>query len=298
MKILLFGANGQVGHELRRSLAPLGELVCTTRSGALADGTACEVADFDRPAELPQLLARIAPDVVVNAAAYTAVDRAEDEPDAAFRANAEAPRAIAAACAQRGALLVHYSTDYVFDGSATHPYREDDPTSPLGVYGASKLAGEQAIQASGARHMIFRTAWVYAAHGHNFLRTMLRLAAERDELRVVVDQVGTPTPAYLVADVTTMALRAPHRPSGLWHLTAAGDTTWCGFANAIFSNACAVGLLKQAPALLPIPTSAYPTPARRPAYSCLDVSKLERDFGIAVPAWEAALVQVLATFRR
>jgi dTDP-4-dehydrorhamnose reductase len=295
MRILLFGANGQVGHELRRSLAPLGELVCTTRSGKLPDGAGCEVADFDAPATLPVLIERIAPDLVVNAAAYTAVDRAEDDRDAAFRANAEAPGAIADACARRNTVLVHYSTDYVFDGTATRPYREDDPTCPLGVYGASKLAGEQAIQASGARHMIFRTAWVYAARGKNFMQAMLRLGRERDELRVVSDQVGTPTPAGLIADVTSVALGAPARASGVWHLTARGACTWHAFATAIVHRACAEGLLAASPAITPIPTSAYPTPARRPSYSCLDTSALERDFKVILPAWESVLAEVLAS---
>ena len=211
MRILLLGANGQGGHELRRALAlaPAGELVCATRGGLLDDGSRCEIADLDRPASLSGLIERIAPDVVVNAAAYTAVDRAESEPEAAFRVNAEAPAALASACAARGILLVHYSTDYVFDGTARRPYREDDPVSPVSVYGRSKLAGEDAIRASGARHMIFRTAWVYAGRAHNFMQTMLRLARERDELRVVDDQVGSPTPAALIADVTAHDL-APH----------------------------------------------------------------------------------------
>jgi dTDP-4-dehydrorhamnose reductase len=294
MRILLFGANGQVGHELRRSLAPLGELVCTTRSGKLPDGAGCEVADFDAPATLPVLIERIAPDLVVNAAAYTAVDRAEDDRDAAFRANAEAPGAIADACARRNTVLVHYSTDYVFDGTATRPYREDDPTCPLGVYGASKLAGEQAIQASGARHLIFRTAWVYAAHGNNFLRTMLRLAADRDELRVVADQVGTPTSAALIADVTAVAIPGLSGRSGVWHLTARGSCSWHGFAEAIFARAQASGLVARAPTVVPITTADYPTQARRPAYSCLDTTKLRRDFALDLPEWDAGLARVLA----
>ena len=293
MRLLLLGANGQVGHELRRALAPLGQLVCTTRTGALGDGSACEIADFDDPASLPALVARVAPDVVVNAAAYTAVDRAESEREAAFRANAEAPGALAGACAARGALLVHYSTDYVFDGSAQRPWREDDPTAPLGVYGASKLAGEEAVRGSGARHMIFRTAWVYGAHGHNFMRTMLRLGADRDELRVVADQVGTPTPARLIAQATVQALRARPDASGLWHLTAAGSTSWHGFAEAIFAGAQARGLLAKAPRVLPITTSEYPTPAHRPAYSCLDTGRMREDFGITLPDWGAALPGVL-----
>ncbi len=293
MRLLLLGANGQVGHALRSALAPLGEVVCTTRSGRLPDGSACETADFDKPGTLPLLVERIAPRVVVNAAAYTAVDRAEDEREAAFRANAEAPGALAEACARLGALLVHYSTDYVFDGTGQRPWREDDPPSPLGVYGASKLAGEEAIRASGAQHMVFRTAWVYGVHGHNFMRTMLRLGAGRDELRVVADQVGTPTPARLIARTTAQVLRNSPRATGLWHLTAEGSTSWHGFAEAIFADAHARGLLPRMPAVLPIASSEYPTPARRPAYSCLDTTRLQRDFGIVVPDWKQALSAVL-----
>lgn len=292
MKILLFGGNGQVGTELRRSLAPLGELAVATRTGELGDGEACESADFDAPETLGGLIARIAPDVVVNAAAYTAVDKAEDDAQAAFRANAEAPRAIAAACAARGALLVHYSTDYVFDGGATEPYPENAATAPLGVYGASKLAGECAIVESGARHFIFRTAWVYAAHGKNFLLTMLRLARERDELRVVADQVGAPTSAWLIAYATAAALHAP-RASGLWHLTASGQTSWHGFADAIVREAHARGLVARSPKVEPIATADYPTRAARPAYSVLDNSAFQRDFGIELPNWHEGLVQVL-----
>lgn len=293
MRLLLLGANGQVGHALRRELPQLGEVVCATRSGRLPDGNGCEVADFDRPETLRPLVERIAPDVVVNAAAYTAVDRAESEPEAAFRVNAEAPGVLAEACAGTGAGLVHYSTDYVFDGSGTRPWREDDPTAPLGVYGASKLAGEEAVRGSGARCMVFRTAWVYGAHGHNFLRTMLRLGAERDELRVVADQVGTPTPARLIAAVTAQVLHADPEASGLWHLTAAGGTSWHGFAEAIFAGAHARGLLSKLPRVLPITTAEYPTPARRPAWSRLDTSRLESSYGIALPPWEGALSSVL-----
>ncbi len=293
MKLLLLGANGQVGHELRRSLAALGEVIVTTRSGQCEDGMRCEVADFDMPDALPALIARIAPDVVVNAAAYTAVDRAETDRDAAFRANAEAPQRIAEACAARDALLVHYSTDYVFDGTGTRPYREDDATSPLGVYGESKLAGEDAIRASGARHMIFRTAWVYASHGKNFMRTMLRLAAERDELRVVADQIGTPTPAALIADVTASVLARPVDRSGVWHLTAAGETNWHGFAEAIVEAAHASGLIARVPRVVPISTEDYPTPAKRPAYSCLDVARTEADFGVVMPDWRVGLEVIL-----
>lgn len=214
MTVLLFAGNGQLGQELLRSLSPLGTLVATTRSGTLADGTPCETADFNQPDSLIALLEKVQPSVVVNAAAYTAVDRAEEEREAAWRANAEAPGVIARWCAGAGVPLVHYSTDYVFDGHGARPYREDDATAPLGVYGASKLAGEEAIRAAGGRHLIFRTAWVYASHSANFLRTMLRVGAERDELRVVADQVGTPTPAALIADVTAQVLQQPGALSG------------------------------------------------------------------------------------
>lgn len=298
MKLLLLGANGQVGHELRRSLAPLGEVVPATRDGRLSDGGSCQIADFDDPPSLAALVARIAPDVVVNAAAYTAVDRAETEREAAFRANAEAPRALALACARHGARLAHFSTDYVFDGRGTRPYREDDPTSPLGVYGESKLAGEDAIRASGVDHAILRTAWVYAPRGHNFLLTMLRLGAERDRLRVVADQFGTPTSAGLVADATAQVIAHPSRASGTWHLTASGQTSWHGFAEAIFAGAVERGLLARAPVVEAISTAEYPTPAARPAYSVLDTTKLQRDFGIAPPDWREGLSRALDALER
>jgi len=298
MKILLFGANGQVGHALRSALAPIGDVVTTTRSGALDDGVACETADFDRPDTLADIVARIAPDAVVNAAAYTAVDRAESDRDAAFRANAEAPAALAAACARAGIPLIHYSTDYVFDGTATRPYREDDATAPLGVYGASKLAGEDAILASAARHAILRTAWVYAAHGKNFMRTILRLAAEREELRVVADQVGSPTTAEWIAAATVPVLRAmlddPDRSVGVRHLTAAGETTWHGFATAIVDIAHARGSIARKPSVVPIPAADYPTPARRPAYSVLDNGRLSAELGITWPHWREGLERALA----
>lgn len=292
-RILLLGADGQLGTELRRSLAAQGELVAATLSGTL-DGVACETADFSLPDTLPALLGRVAPDIVVNAAAYTAVDRAEQEVELVFRINAEAPDVLAAACASRGAMFVHYSTDYVFDGQGTRPYREDDTTSPLGVYGASKLAGEIAVLSSGARHMVFRTAWVYAAHSHNFLRTMLRAGAQRDTLRVVADQVGTPTPAALLADVTAEALRVDAAaPSGLWHLTPTGQASWHGFAEAIFDGAVARGLIARAPKVEAITTADYPTPAARPAYSVLDCGALQRDFGIVLPDWREGLSATL-----
>ena len=290
MKLLLLGGNGQVGRELRRSLAPLGELLVATREGAGTD----LVADFDAPLALGELVRRVAPDVVVNAAAYTAVDRAETDVEAAFRVNAAAPSALACACAREGSLLVHFSTDYVFDGSGTRPYREDDPTAPLGVYGASKLAGEQAIRDSGAPHAILRTAWVYAAHGKNFLLTMLRLGAEREGVRVVADQVGAPTPAHWIADVTAELVRQGSDASGTWHVTAAGQASWHAFAKALFEEAHAAGLLARLPGVEPITTKEYPTPARRPAYSVLDTGRLRADFGVEPPQWREALRAVIA----
>ena len=293
MRILLLGGTGQLGTELRRSLAPLGELIVATRSGQLEDGRPCEQADFEAPDTLASLILRLAPELVANAAAYTAVDRAETDPATAFRVNADAPGVIADACAQCDARFVHYSTDYVFDGRGERPYREDDQVSPLGVYGASKLAGEEAVLGSRARHMVFRTAWVYAAHGRNFVRTMLRLAAERDELRVVADQIGSPTSAGLIADVTADIVSRPDAPSGLWHLTAAGQTSWHGFAEAIVDQAHRRGLLANRPRVVPITTADFPTPAARPAYSVLDCLRLQSTFGIGLPDWHDALGDVL-----
>ena len=286
--ILLIGAHGQLGRELARSLAVLGPLHALGRAEL-------DLTDADA---IARVVDHVRPGLIVNAAAYTAVDRAESEPDAAFRVNARAPGAIAQACAATGALLLHYSTDYVFDGSASRPYREDDATAPLGVYGASKLAGEEAIRASGAHHAILRTAWVYAGHGRNFLLTMLRLGAERDRLRVVADQVGTPTSAALIADATARVLAHPSRASGTWHLTAAGQASWHGFAESIFAGAVERGLLPRAPMVEAISTAEYPTPAARPAYSVLDTAKLRRDFGIDPPDWRIGLAQALDALKR
>lgn len=293
MTILVFGGNGQVGQELLRSLAPLGNVVATTRSGLLPDGSACEVADFNQPESLVALLDRLQPATVVNAAAYTAVDKAEQDVDAAFRANAEAPGVIAHWCAQAGVPFVHYSTDYVFDGEGTAPYREDQPTAPLGVYGTSKRDGEEAVRAAGGRHLIFRTAWVYASHGANFLRTMLRVGADRDALRVVADQIGTPTPAALIADVTAQALQHSGALSGTWHLTASGQTSWHGFAEAIFDEAIARGVLAKVPSVEAIASSEYPTPAKRPSWSVLDNRKLQQDFEIVLTSWQVGLKRVI-----
>jgi len=294
MTVLVFGGNGQVGQELLRALAPLGTVVPTTRSGRLPDGRACETADFSQPDSLPALLDRLQPSSVVNAAAYSAVDRAEQDAEAAFAANAQAPGVIARWCAAHGVPFVHYSTDYVFDGQGSAPYREDESTAPLGVYGTSKRDGEDAVRAAGGRHLIFRTAWVYASHGANFLRTMLRVGAERDALRVVADQIGTPTPAALIADVTAQALQHPDQLSGTWHLTANGQTSWHGFAEAIFAEALATGVLVKVPTVEAIPSSEYPTPAKRPAWSVLDNRKLQQDFGIVLPTWQDGLKRVMA----
>lgn len=293
MRILLLGGTGQVGYELRRSLAPLGELTVTTRTGELPDGGACESLDLYAPETFSSLIDRAAPDIVVNATAHTAVDRAEDEPELAFLANAEAPAELARLCARRGSPLVHYSTDYVFDGTANTPYREDHPTAPLGVYGASKLEGERRIQASGTEHLILRTAWVYATRGSNFLRTMLRLGAERDELRVVADQRGCPTPAWLIADVTAKILQTGLRQSGVRHLVASGETTWHGFAEEIFREAHARGLVSHGPRVIPIAISEFPTRARRPAYSVLDTHRLRSEYPIVLPDWRVALRSTL-----
>lgn len=285
MRLLLLGGNGQVGFELLRSLAPLGEVVATTRSGQLPDGRACEAADLSDPDSLQALVARIAPDLVVNAGAYTAVDRAEDEPDLAMRVNAGAPGALARACASAGIPIVHFSTDYVFDGAGDRPYREDDATAPLGVYGASKWAGEQAVRESGAAHKIFRLCWVYGPRGANFMLTMLRLARERELLRVVADQRGTPTPARWIADATAQALQARPEASGTWHLAAGGEASWFEFASEIVQQAAARGLVERAPRVEPITTADFPTRARRPAWSVLDTSALAADFGIRLPHW-------------
>ena len=300
-RLLVLGANGQVGHELRRHLLPVGQVLPATRSGRLPEGGDCLVADLAEPGAVADLIAQQRPDAVINAAAYTAVDKAEDEPALAHRVNAEALAEIGAAAAALSIPVIHYSTDYVFPGDATQPYREDDATGPRSVYGASKLAGDQALAASGADQVVFRTAWVYAARGHNFLRTMLRVGAERDELRVVADQVGAPTPAWLIAAVTAQALvrwwatPAPQRAvlAGIRHLSCAGQVSWHGFAEAIFDRAVALGVIERRPRVLAIDSSQYPAKAARPAYSVLDHARLERDLGLQLPDWRQGLEQVL-----
>lgn len=295
MKVLLIGAAGQVGTDLRPRLARLGELVCTTRTGDV-DGLPCERLDVSDPDAVDGLVRRIAPDAVVNASAYTAVDRAESEPEAAFRVNAAAPAAMASACRAVGARFVHYSTDYVFPGDAMEPYREDAPTGPRSVYGRSKEAGERGVLEAGADALVLRTAWVYSLHGQNFLRTMLRLGAERDELRVVADQIGCPTPSWLIADITARLI-GNRDVSGTYHLVTRGQTTWHGFAEAIFRHGEELGMLPRAPRVVPIATADFPTPACRPAYSVLDTARLSRDAGIDIPDWRSALADTFAAAR-
>lgn len=293
MRILLLGANGQVGDALRAPLAARGDVIATTRSGRLPDGTPCLAADFSEPASLPALVAATRPDWVINAAAYTAVDRAEDEPALAHRINAEAPGVLARACASAGIPFVHLSTDYVFDGSARTPLRESDPAAPLGAYGLSKWQGEEAVRASGAPHRIFRLSWVYAARGSNFLLTMLRLARERGHLRVVADQVGAPTAAHRIASAIAATLDTQPVQSGTWHLAAEGECSWHEFAAAIFEGAVARGLLPAAPTLEAITSDQYPTKAKRPAYSRLDSNAFARDFGLRLGDWCEGLADVL-----
>jgi dTDP-4-dehydrorhamnose reductase len=296
MKILLLGPNGQVGWELQRSLQPLGEVIALGRQ----QGNLC--GDLSRPEELIATVRALRPEVIVNAAAYTAVDKAESEPALASTINAQGPAVLAREAEALGACLVHYSTDYVFDGSGDQPRVEDDPTGPLSVYGRTKLEGEQAIRASGARHLIFRTSWVYAARGGNFAKTILRLAAERDELRVVNDQVGAPTGADLIADATALALRhARSDPTacGLYHLCAAGQATWFDYARHVVEWARAAGLpIRVAPdAVLPVASTAYPTPAHRPLNSRLLCETLMNRFGLHLPPWQTGVERMLAEIR-
>lgn len=290
-RLLLLGADGQVGWEMRRALLPLGEVLAMNRAQA-------DLSDLDG---LRALLERERPDVIVNAAAYTAVDKAESEPDLAGRINRDAPQVLAECAAQAGSWLVHYSTDYVFDGLKAAPYGESDTTNPQSVYGRTKQEGEAAITASGCRHLIFRTSWVYAARGSNFAKTMLRLATEHDSLRVVADQVGAPTSAELISDVTAQALhRVLHTPqddacSGLYHLTAQGSTSWHGYAQHVIAWATERGMaLRCGPdAVQPISTAEYPVPAPRPANSRLDCSKLQNTFDLVLPDWRIQVQRMI-----
>jgi len=292
VKILLFGKNGQVGWELQRSLAPLGELV------ALASDSQELCGDLTDLAGIARTVRAIAPDIIVNASAHTAVDRAESEPELARTLNALAPGVLAQEAQRSGAWLVHYSTDYVFDGSGDAPWRETDPTGPLNIYGQTKLEGEAAIRAAGCRHLIFRTSWVYAARGGNFAKTMLRLARERDSLAVINDQIGAPTGADLLADVSAHALRtAMQRPElgGLYHLAAGGQTSWYDYARFVIDFARQADIdIKVAPeAIHPVPTSAFPTAARRPHNSRLDTRKLQTSFGLHLPHWQSGITRML-----
>ena len=292
MKILLLGKNGQVGWELQRSLAPLGEVLALDRHSTEHCG------DLSQPERLAKTVLAWQPQVIVNAAAHTAVDKAESEPDLARCLNATAPAALAQAAAQTGALLVHYSTDYVFNGQGESPWQEDDATGPLSVYGQTKREGEQAIVASGCAHLIFRTSWVYAARGGNFAKTMLRLAAERERLTVIDDQFGAPTGADLIADVTSHAIRASlQQPAlgGLYHLVAGGETTWHGYASHVIAQARLLqpGLALKVSDIAPVPTSAFPTPAQRPLNSRLNTHKLQQAFGLTLPPWQQGVDRML-----
>lgn len=291
MRFLLTGKNGQVGFELQRALAPLGEIIAV-------DHAACDLAD---PAAIRYLLAEVRPDIVINPAAYTAVDKAESEPALAYAVNATAPGVFGEALAKTGGLVIHYSTDYVFDGKKGEGYGEDDQPNPQSIYGKSKLAGERALQASGAHYLIFRTSWVFGAHGANFAKTMLRLAAEKDNLNVVTDQYGAPTSAALLADVTAQVIGRYQRqgsmgfPFGLYHLVAAGVTTWHEYAKAVIQAAIASGrpvrlCLED---VRGISTAEYPLPAPRPANSRLETKRLQEAFGLVMPPWQAGLHHVL-----
>jgi dTDP-4-dehydrorhamnose reductase len=290
--ILVIGARGQVGWELLRTLAPLGRVVSADRHGGDL------VVDLADTASIVERLAPVRAKLIVNAAAYTAVDKAESEAQLAQRINADALAELGRLASADGVPVLHYSTDFVFDGNAKRPYREDDAPGPLNVYGETKLAGEQALAASGAAHLVFRTAWVYGGRGSNFMLTMQRLAAEREELRVVDDQVGSPTWSRMLAEATAQiagrllsgALDAAE-VSGTYHMTAGGSTSWYGFARAILDAGDAKCRLT------PIPSAGYPTPARRPAYSVLDNGKLQQRFGIRLPNWQDSLEQCLQGLR-
>jgi dTDP-4-dehydrorhamnose reductase len=285
LRILLPGKTGQIGWELQTTLAPLGTVIALDRGEM----------DLASPDSIRRAIRDTKPEIIVNAAAYTAVDKAESEPDLAMQVNGIAPGVMAEEAKRLGAVFVHYSTDYVFDGTKKQPYVEDDPPNPLSQYGRSKLAGEQAIALSGATHLIFRTSWVYAARGHNFLRTMLRLALERTELRIVNDQVGAPTSARFIAEATAQVLRQVgdgHKAiadrAGIYNLAGTGAVSWYGFASAIFAEA-KTRLGMTPPKLIPITTAEYPVPARRPANSRLDNSRLMATFGLTPPPWDKML---------
>ncbi|WJK08349.1 dTDP-4-dehydrorhamnose reductase [Pseudomonas fluorescens] len=291
MKILLLGKNGQVGWELQRSLAPLGELIALDRHAV--DGLCGDLSDLEG---LRATIRQVRPDVIVNAAAYTAVDKAESETELADRVNGQASRIMAEEACRLDALLVHYSTDYVFNGEGSSPWLETDAVSPVNRYGASKLAGENAIIASACKYLIFRTSWVYGARGNNFAKTMLRLALDRETLNVINDQIGAPTGADLIADVTALAIRQVlHRPEllGLYHLAAGGEVSWHGYAGHVIAFAQANGEQLAVKAVNPINTTAYPTPARRPLNSRLNTQKLRDNFSLHLPDWQSGVTRML-----
>ncbi|WJT01754.1 dTDP-4-dehydrorhamnose reductase [Leclercia adecarboxylata] len=291
MNILLFGKTGQVGWELQRSLAPLGNLIAVDVHSSEYCG------DYSNPEGVAETVRRIKPDVIVNAAAHTAVDKAESEAEFAQLLNATSVEAIAKEAAKIGAWVVHYSTDYVFPGNGEEPWRETDATAPLNVYGETKLAGEKALQANCARHLIFRTSWVYAGKGNNFAKTMLRFAKERTEMSVINDQFGAPTGAELLADCTAHAIRvALKQPdvAGLYHLVASGVTTWHDYAALVFDEARKAGIELAITTLNAVPTRAYPTPARRPNNSRLNTDKFQQNFDLVLPAWETGVKRMLA----
>jgi dTDP-4-dehydrorhamnose reductase len=288
LKILLLGKNGQLGWELQRSLSCIGEVIALGHTEA----------DFTHPSALAAVVATHRPHVIVNAAAYTAVDKAEDDATNAHKINAESPAVLAQAAQICGALLVHYSTDYVFDGSGSKPWQEADATGPLNVYGASKLKGEQAIIQSGCQYLIFRTSWVYAARGGNFAKTMLRLAQERDTLKVIDDQFGVPTGADWLADMTARALvqtLADPSKQGLYNAVVSGETTWHGYASYVVAQAKTLGYAVKAEAIQPVATSEFPTPAKRPSNSRLNPRKLQLAFNIHCPPWQAGVQRMLQT---
>ena len=291
MIILLAGSAGQLGQELQPQIGRLGRVIPVDRAVG-PDDRDTVIQELGELGQVEVLLNRTRPDMVVNAAAYTAVDLAEDEPDAAYRINGDLPGCLARWCARNERVLLHYSTDYVFSGQADRPYTEDDPTGPLGVYGASKLAGEQAISASECRHVILRTSWVYSGHGNNFVLTMLRLAQERPSLSVVSDQVGCPTWARNLARVTRKVLQrlsADEGMHGTFHYCDRDAVSWYGFARMIFANAARMGLLERMPEMTPVPTSGFPRKAARPLYSVLDVSRIQGSFGIQPAGLEDSL---------
>jgi len=296
LTILITGASGQVGFELQRQFAPFGSVLAPTR----------QELDLANAQDVEAYLAQHQPELILNAAAYTAVDKAESEPEQARRLNAELPAQLAAYAAKQGITLVHFSSDYVYPGNGAEAWLEDSPTAPLGVYGQTKLEGDAAVTKSGASYLIFRTSWVYAARGNNFMKTMLRLGLERETLNIVNDQIGAPTPARLIAQITALAFTphashlTPHLPQGIYHLAPRGETSWHGFANEIFRMARNAGesLAIDSSQVTGIPTTEYPTPATRPLNSRLALDKLERSLGILLPDWRSQLALTLDEFLR